>query len=114
MMYVVSIAVDVDRADEWEAWMRSVHVPDVMETGCFAEAVLARDAAHVAAGSPDALRRAYRVQYRAHDHAALEQYQAEHATRLQAEHTERYAGAFQASRNLYPIVERWSTESSVR
>lgn len=102
MLYTVYIAVDEQRADEWEAWMDQVHVPDVIQTGCFEHATLAREEAR----DEDA-RRAYRVVYRARSEDALERYQNEHAERLQAEHTERYDGAFEASRDILPVLGRY-------
>lgn len=103
MMYVVSIAIDAHRAAEWEAWMRATHVPDVMATGCFAHATLARDE-----GADRDGRTAYRVVYVAASAAALARYQAEHAAALQQDHTRRYEGAFAASRETLPVVETFS------
>ncbi|MFW5968925.1 MAG: DUF4286 family protein [Persicimonas sp.] len=102
MLYIVYIAVDRDRIEEWERWMRRVHVPDVLETGCFSDATMARDA-----GRDTDERAAYRIVYRAHSKEAFEEYQSEHAAALQEEHTERYAGAFEASRDLLDVVERF-------
>ena len=99
MLYIVHIAVDEGRADEWETWMEEVHIPDVMMTDCFTRAYLARD--------PDKdtpSRRAYRVLYRAKDRDALQLYETKHADKLQAEHTERYDGAFEASRDILPLL----------
>lgn len=100
MLYTVYIAIDRDRADEWLDWMRQVHVADVIDTGCFVDATLARD--------PDRdtdQRTAFRVVYRALSEEAFETYQSEHAPPLQQEHTLRYDGAFDASRDVLEIVE---------
>lgn len=103
MLYTVFIAVDADRSDEWEEWMNEVHIPDVMDTGCFEHATLARDEA-----GDTQTRRAYRVVYVANSEAAFDEYQAEHVEALQADHTERYEGAFEASRDILPVVERFA------
>lgn len=102
MVYIVSIRIDADIADDWKQWMEEVHVPDVMETGCFASAAMARDA-----DRDSEERRAYRIVYRAHSREAYEEYVAAHADALQADHTERYRGQFEASRQLLPVVAAW-------
>ena len=99
MLYTVYIAIDADRAEEWEEWMRQVHVPDVIDTGCFDHATLARDD-----GRDDAQRQAYRVVYRARSEEAFDDYQEKHAPALQQEHTLRYAGAFEATRDILPVL----------
>lgn len=99
MLYTVYIKIDLSRCDEWETWMRRVHIPDVVNTGCFAHAVLARDAER----DTDA-RKAYRVVYDALSEEAFDAYQKKHAPQLQKEHTERYQGAFEAYRDVLPVV----------
>ena len=36
-IYNVTVNVDEDVATNWKEWMREVHLPMVMETGCFKE-----------------------------------------------------------------------------
>lgn len=102
MLYTVYIAVDEDRADEWEDWMDDVHIPDVIDTGCFEHATLARSEA---GDTPH--RRAYRVVYVAWSEEAFDEYQSDHAAALQADHTERYEGAFEASRDILSVIARY-------
>ncbi|QDG50636.1 DUF4286 family protein [Persicimonas caeni] len=100
MLYTVYIKIDTARCNDWETWMQEVHIPDVLDTGCFAHATLARN--------PDAdtdTRRAYRVVYRALSDEAFDTYQKEHAPQLQKEHTERYEGAFEAWRDVLPVID---------
>lgn len=100
MFYVVDIRVTRQRAEEWEGWMRSKHVPDVIGTGCFLEAwMLLRPE------EDTSTHRAYRMMYRLSDEAALERYQSDHAAFLQQEHLELFAGDYEASRSLFPVVE---------
>ena len=37
IIYCVTITVDADIEVEWLDWMRRIHVPDVVRTGCFSE-----------------------------------------------------------------------------
>ena len=46
----------------------------------------------------------YQIAYRARSADALEWFQAEFSARLPAEHTARYAGRFDARREILPIV----------
>lgn len=102
MQYIVHVAIDDEVHDAWLAWMLDHHIPEVVATGCFAEALACRDEARDVPG-----RRAYAFTYRALDSAAWERYAAEHAPALQRDHTERFEGRFTASRELLPIVRRY-------
>lgn len=99
MLYIVYIAIDRDRAEEWEQWMERVHMPDVMDTNCFTDSTLARDV-----GRDSAERQAYRVVYRAPSKEKFDEYQRDFAPPLQQEHTLRYDGAFEASRDELPVL----------
>jgi hypothetical protein len=99
MLYVVFIVIDRVRADEWMKWMRDVHIPDVVATGCFVDAVMVRDEA-----ADTSARLGFRCIYRAHDAAALTLYQDRYAADLQADHTSRFAGDFSARRELLPVI----------
>ena len=35
IIYNVTINIDFDVRDEWLAWMKEVHIPEVMKTGLF-------------------------------------------------------------------------------
>jgi hypothetical protein len=98
MLYIVYIAVAEARADSWSDWMREVHIPDVMATGCFAEAVVARDEEADRDGM-----RAWRIVYRAPSRGVYERYRDEFAEALQRDHTERYQGDFEARRELLDV-----------
>jgi hypothetical protein len=105
MLYIVHIAIDNDRNDEWFRWMRDVHIRDVIDTGCFSDATVVRDF-----DADTGERTAYRIFYRAYSERSFDRYQREHASALQAEHTERYQGCFDADRELLPIVNRMSAD----
>lgn len=107
MFYLVYVWVDREIATDWLTWMCDVHVPDVVQTACFLDAFVVRDSE----GDRDG-RVAYRVLYRARSEAELERYQRDFAPALQAEHTERYEGRFEARRELLPIVHTVSASAS--
>lgn len=71
--YEITADVREDLRDRWERYMIDVHIPDLLATGCFAEASIGRNGGR------------YRIRYEAHDRAALDRYLAEHAPRLRAD-----------------------------
>jgi hypothetical protein len=98
IIYNVTINVDTDVEQEWLAWMKDVHIPDVMATGLFLESRMLRVLADDEGGST------YAIQYTAADMAHYERYRDEHAPRLQAETQQHYGGKFAAFRTLLQVV----------
>lgn len=99
MLYIVFISVDNDVHEDWYLWMRDVHVGDVLDTGCFYDAIVARDV-----DADTETRTAYRILYRAYSESAFRRYEAEHAPALKADHANRYAGRVEARRDILPIA----------
>jgi len=100
-MYIYNVTVNIDAhiQEEWVQWMKTVHMPDVMKTGCFIESRLLKvlnvnDEGHT-----------YSVQYTFHDMPDIQRYQAEFATKLQAEHSEKFKNKYAAFRTLLQIVD---------
>lgn len=77
--YEITATVAAERAAAYERYMRERHVPDLLATGCFVGASIAR----AEAGDEGAAR--YRIRYEAPHAAALARYLAEHAARLRAD-----------------------------
>lgn len=98
ILYNITINIDEGIHDEWLKWMKEVHIPDVMATGLFLENKIARILAEEEGG------KAYSIQYLAKSMDDYNRYQEEFASKLQAEHTERYAGKFGAFRTLLHVV----------
>jgi hypothetical protein len=101
VLYIVLIAVARGRAEEWESYMADEHVGDMMGTGCFQRAYMARDEE---ADSDDAV--GWRVIYVLEGQAELDRYLAEHAAAMRDDHASRFAGAVQARREILPVVAR--------
>lgn len=94
IIYNVTVNIDEDVHDEWIEWMSTKHIQEVMDTGLFIEARLSRILAEEEGG------RSYSIQYLCQDMQTLERYQAEHAPRLQEDHTRKYEGKFVAFRTI--------------
>lgn len=99
-MILYNVTVNIDEAvhKEWLNWMKEIHIPEVMETGCFLENKLCRILAEEEGGF------AYSIQYFAPDMETYIKYQTEYAPALQEEHTKKYAGKFGAFRTLLEVI----------
>lgn len=94
--YEVTATVAASIADEVVAWLRDVHVPDVLATGCFVRATLAR----AADGR-------VRVRYEAPDALALARYVAGHAPALRAATMARFPDGVAFVRDEWEQVTAW-------
>lgn len=98
-LYEVTVRLDPGIAAEWLEWMRTVHLPEILATGCFHRATVTS-----ADGTPAGERPAFILEYLARSPAHYERYQREFAPALQASHTGRYAGRFEASRRIRSVA----------
>lgn len=100
IIYNVTINVDSDIHDEWLEWMKSKHIPDVMNTGKFTEykicKVLSRQEGETGI--------TYAIQYTCKSMEDYEKYQKLDAPKLQSEHNERYKNKFVAFRTLLELI----------
>jgi uncharacterized protein len=99
VMYEVRVRVDRGIAGEWLAWMESVHIPEIMATGCFRRCTVQR--------APDDIddgREPFLLEYLARSPEAYERYRTAHAPSIQQAHAERYAGRFAATRQVRPVA----------
>ena len=97
IIYNVTVSlVDTTIQEDWLHWMKTKHIPDVMNTGCFLGNKICRLMVD------DEI--TYAIQYTCKNLATLEKYQQDFSPALQTEHTERYRGKFGAYRSLLEIV----------
>ncbi len=98
IIYSVSITLEPQIEAEWLGWMRNVHIPDVLRTGCFTSCRIykALDATHDAPS--------YVMQYRCGSLDDYHRYRDNFAAALQKDHTDRFAGRFRASRQILEEV----------
>lgn len=98
ILYNVTINIDADVHDEWLAWMKETHIPDVMATGRFVESKIGRVLAEEQGGLT------YAIQYLAPDMESYHRYIHGEAPKLQEEHTARYKDKFVAFRTIIEVV----------
>jgi len=99
IIYNVTINVDDSVHDQWLAWMRDVHIPEVMGTGFFLENRFSRILVKEQEGT------SYSVQYLCKNMEDLQEYQRYHAPALQQKVQDKFAGKFVAFRTLLELVE---------
>lgn len=102
IVYNVSARVEDEVADDWLNWMKSVHIPEVMETGMFTDhklRLLLNDPLREDQGGL-----CYVIQYYADNLEKFEKYQQLYAPELQSKHKERYGDKVLAFRTLMQDV----------
>lgn len=97
--YRVTVTVPAELVDDWQSWMTTVHIADVLATGCFLSARLSvcREPAAEAAV-------VFVVDYQAATAADYDRYRSTYAAGLQAHHRERYGERVTAQRTLLETV----------
>jgi hypothetical protein len=100
ILYNVTVTVDLDVHADWERWMRTEHIPDVMSTGMFLSYRLCRLVGHEHNDSE-----IYTTQYLLKDHVHLNRYQEEFAPALQRAHRDRYDGKFAVFRTVMEVLD---------
>jgi hypothetical protein len=105
ILYNVTVSLDPNIESEWLNWMRSKHIPDVLETGCFRESRLSRIHGEEDGGVT------YSVMYLSPSQELMELYQEKFAPALQKEHSAKYEGKFAAFRTFLTVVEEFHAKS---
>lgn len=99
IIYNVTVSLaDESIHDEWLQWMKEVHVPQVMQTGLFAESKMLRLLHEENNGIT------YAIQYRCPSLTHYGRYLNEFAPALQAETAKRYGDKVLAFRTLLEEV----------
>lgn len=98
IIYSVEITLDPPIEQEWLDWMKRVHVPDVMRTGCFSDCRIYRVVEAAEAGPR------YVMQYQCGSLNDYHRYRDNFAAALQKEHSDRFAGRFRGARQILQEV----------
>ena len=102
ILYNVTVSIDPQIEQEWLAWMRATHIPEVLQSGCFLESKISRIHGEEEGGVT------YSIMYTSPTQEKYDEYQRDHAPRLQKDHTEKYQGKFAAFRTLLTVVEHFT------
>ena len=100
IIYSVAVTIEVPIEREWLDWMRRLHIPEVVRTGCFKDAIIYR---RVEPKSDDPT---YVIQYRCASLADYQRYADVFAPALQKQHSDRFSGRFRAAREILEECNR--------
>jgi len=95
LLYNVTVGVDKDIEQEWLAWMKETHIPDVMKTGMFVSSKIYKVLHDQEDGTVS-----YSVQYFAKTLDNFQQYLERYAPALAEEHRQRFMNKHVAFRTL--------------
>ena len=91
--YEVTMEVDSSISEEWVEYMRSEHIPEVMQTGVFMSCQFLR----IIEPAKEGLE-CFRITYEAKSLSAIQAYRAELSPELQRKHNARYGEYAKGSR----------------
>jgi len=95
LIYNVTVGVDKSIEQEWLAWMKEVHIPDVMNTGMFVGNKI-----YKVVGVEEGESVSYAIQYAALSIAEINQYLIEFAPLLREEGPKKFGDKQAAFRTL--------------
>ena len=99
IIYNVTIKVEAAIAKEWLQWMQEVHIPEVMQTGCFTDYKIVRLLEVDETEGPT-----YAIQYHAESKAIYNQYILKFASTLREKTNEKWGNRFIAFRSVMEVV----------
>jgi hypothetical protein len=97
-IYNVTVKIDLDVKDLWIKWMKEVHIPMVMQTGCFLDYKMLRLMLDEEDGDT------YAIQYYVDSIEILEQYQKEHGPDLRNETEKIFKDRYVAIRSVLEVI----------
>ena len=97
IIYNVTVKVGLETVPDWRNWMRTVHIPEVMNTGCFKKYNFCK----IIEEDEDA--ETFAIQYFSESMETFLKYQQVFAAKLQKDHMQRYEGKYVAFRTLLSL-----------
>lgn len=98
-IYNVTIKVRTDIQTAWLDWLQTEHIPEVLTTGCFHDAIVLRLLEIDDSEGPT-----YAVQYKAESKAQYNLYITKHADELRQKSFDKWGDAFIAFRSVMQVV----------
>jgi hypothetical protein len=100
IIYNITIKVEWSIAQEWEHWMKNIHIPEVLATGCFDKHQLVRLLQVDETDGPT-----YAAQYYSPTLAKYDYYLQHHAPDLRKKAFEKWGEKYLDFRTLMQLVE---------
>lgn len=99
IIYNVTVNVEESIHDQWLAWMRAVHIPDVLKTGMFTDYRLCKVLSEEDTGLT------YSFQYTCNSMELYKKYRDEFAPSLRNQVSEKFGDKFVAFRTLLEVID---------
>lgn len=99
IIYEITVTVSADFIEDYEKYMRSQHIPDLLATGFFAGAKMARSG-----------KNRYRIQYEAFDQKALDEYLEAEAARLREDFLAHFPEGIEVVRENWEVLQVWTKD----
>lgn len=99
IIYNVTTKVNHSIAAEWLTWLKEEHIPDIINTGCFTQAVIL----HLL-DADDEEGITYAVQYHTESKAFYNRYIETHATGMRKKAMDKWGNKFIAFRSIMQVV----------
>ena len=100
ILYNVTVKIDNSAEDNWLNWMKSEHIPKVLNTGCFINCRMSK-----MLFLDDIDGQTYSIQYLCRDMSILNQYFEKFANQLRADVVKKFDGKFVAFRSIMEVEE---------
>jgi hypothetical protein len=96
IIYEITAKVRLDLCEKYETYMRETHIQDLLDTGAFSGASLAKGDAGI-----------YRIQYEAYGREELDRYLKEHAPSMREDVDKHFPEGVETSRAEWTVIEKW-------
>ena|SRR5688500_17137577 len=100
IVYNVTVNIEDDVHNEWLAWMREIHIPEVLKTGLFVEHKMLRILSKLEGETGTT----YSIQYTLKNIEDYNRYREEFAPQLQQKTQLKFGGKFLAFRTLLEVL----------
>lgn len=100
VLYVVNVTVKKEHADEWLAWMKNVHIPNVLATNYFIKADLFNQILPAKGGD----NACFSVQYVSESYEKFMSYTVKESKRLQKEHIDKFGDVITSERYVFELM----------
>ena len=101
IIYNVTCNVEHSVSEDWQKWMREIHIFEVMKCGIFIYTKMNK----VLSGSDDG--DIFAIQYKCNSMKDLHQYEIKFATELQKKHTDRYGKKVMDFRTMLDELDKF-------
>jgi hypothetical protein len=102
IIYNVTVKVNASIHTEWLAWLKEAHIPDIINTGCFTQAVILQ-----LLETEDTEGPTYAIQYHTASKELYNNYINNFATTMRQKAIERWGNSFIAFRTVMHIVGQY-------